>query len=282
MNCITFNYYPNKKTKAVTMSFDDGRNFDRDLIKIFNKYNVKGTFHLISNRLDTDGYITSGELKSLYEGHEISLHTHTHPTIAYMPQTQVNYEISENKRILENLIEKEICGMSYPMGSFGNNVLECMRVLGVLYGRTTKSTGNFLLPADFMLWNPTIHYSRGTKKWSKDVTFSRNILDEKLGEFIEYPEWTNDLPLMQIWGHSYELEDNDDWDIMENFCKKVSRQQNIWFATNIEVVDYVHALKSLRFSYDCNIVYNPSAIDVYIGVNGEPVMIKAKERLVLK
>ncbi|MDY3928064.1 MAG: polysaccharide deacetylase family protein [Clostridia bacterium] len=282
MNCITFNYYPNKKTKAITMSFDDGRTYDRDLIKIFNKYNIKGTFHLISNRIDTDGYITSEEIKNLYNGHEISLHTHTHPTIAHMPNMQVNYELSENKRILEKLSEKEVCGMSYPMGSFGSNVTECMKALGILYGRTTLSTGKFSLPDDFLLWHPTIHYSRGTKKWSKNITYSRSILDEKLSEFTEYPEWIKDLPLMQIWGHSYELADNDDWDIMENFCKKASCQKNIWFATNIEIVDYVNALKHLRFSYDCDIVYNPSAIDVWIGVNGEPVIIKANERRILK
>ena len=55
MNQITYNYYPGGKTKALTMSFDDGRIFDRDLIIMFNKYGIKGTFHLISSRIDTDG-----------------------------------------------------------------------------------------------------------------------------------------------------------------------------------------------------------------------------------
>ena len=59
MNQITYNYYPGGKTKALTMSFDDGRIFDRDLIKMFNKYGIKGTFHLISSRIDTDGHVKS-------------------------------------------------------------------------------------------------------------------------------------------------------------------------------------------------------------------------------
>lgn len=282
MNNITYNYYPFGKTKALTMSFDDGKIYDRDLVELFNKYNIKGTFHIISSRLDTDEYIKTNEIEALYKGHEVSLHTHTHPTIAYMPKEQINYEISKNKRILENILKKEICGMSYPMGSFGENVKESMKNLGILYGRTTLSTGKFSLPGDFLAWNPTIHYSRGTQKWSKNVTFSRTVLKEKANEFTEYFEWIRDLPIMQVWGHSYELENNDHWDILENFCKYISSFQNIWFATNIEVVNYIDALKRLRFTYDCTAVYNPSAQDVWIGVNDKPIKINSGERRILE
>ena len=38
--------YPGGKHKALTMSYDDGKVFDRRLVEIFNKYGIKGTFHL--------------------------------------------------------------------------------------------------------------------------------------------------------------------------------------------------------------------------------------------
>ena len=43
-----FMCYPNWKEKALTFSYDDGNIKDRDLVALFNKYNVKGTFNLNS------------------------------------------------------------------------------------------------------------------------------------------------------------------------------------------------------------------------------------------
>ena len=43
--------YPKGKRKALTFSYDDAQVFDRELVRIFNKYNVKGTFHLNSGTL---------------------------------------------------------------------------------------------------------------------------------------------------------------------------------------------------------------------------------------
>ena len=281
MKKITFNYYPDGKTKALIMSFDDGKIYDRDLVGMFNRYGIKGTFHLISDRLDTDGYIKSDEINTLYSGHEISLHTHTHPTIAKLPKQQIHYEIAENKRILEKIAGREICGMSYPMGSFGDNVTEVMKSLGVMYGRTTLSNGEFSVPENFYEWHPTIHYSRGLKKWSKNLVYSRTLLREKANEFVEYSDSFKSMPLMQVWGHSYELEDNDDWAVMEDFCKYISGAGNIWFATMIETVDYIYALNRLRFTINGDIVYNPSSLDVWIGVDDIPVKVGGGKRIVL-
>ena len=38
--------FPGGKHKALTMSYDDGKTQDRRLVEIFNRYGIKGTFHL--------------------------------------------------------------------------------------------------------------------------------------------------------------------------------------------------------------------------------------------
>ncbi len=38
--------YPNGKSKALTFSYDDGMKHDRRLVELFNRYGLKGTFHL--------------------------------------------------------------------------------------------------------------------------------------------------------------------------------------------------------------------------------------------
>ena len=66
--------YPNGLDKALTFSYDDGRVFDRKLVEIFNRYGVKGTFHLNSGTLgqkaERGDFVTPQEVKELYQGHE--------------------------------------------------------------------------------------------------------------------------------------------------------------------------------------------------------------------
>ena len=83
------------------------------------------------------------------------------------------------------------------------------------------------------------------------------------------------MPLLYVWGHSYEFDRDDNWFVMENFCEYISKCEDVWFATNMEIYNYVQALKSLQLSADCTIVHNPTATDVWIAVDNEPVEIKA-------
>ncbi len=63
--------FPGGKSRAVTFSFDDGKIQDRQLAGLFNKYNVKATFHLNSGKFGEDDYISADEVNSLYKYHAI-------------------------------------------------------------------------------------------------------------------------------------------------------------------------------------------------------------------
>ena len=80
------------------------------------------------------------------------------------------------------------------------------------------------------------------------------------------------LYMMYVWGHSYEFDNDNNWDLMENFCEMVSGKENIWYATNIEIVDYMNALKALRFTADGSIVHNPSASPVWLSINNDKIV----------
>ena len=43
---IQYHVFPGGKKRIVTFSYDDGHKNDERLIGLFNKYGVKGTFHL--------------------------------------------------------------------------------------------------------------------------------------------------------------------------------------------------------------------------------------------
>ena len=62
-----------------------------------------------------------------------------------------------------------------------------------------------------------------------------------------------------MWGHTYEFERDNNWEDIEIIAERLGGKDNVWYATNIEVYDYVEAYRSLLWSADSNRVYNPSA-----------------------
>lgn len=261
MNTICYSF-PEGRKKALTMSYDDGQVFDRDLVSIFNEYKIKATFHLNSGNFDKEVFVKSSEIKELYKGHEVSVHTVTHPFLTQIPTEQVIREITDDRKNLEALTGYPVRGMSYPFGDYNEDLLKILPALGIEYSRTVNSTRSFGLPSNFLTWNPTCHHND-------------NLL-ERCKEFNRPTPWET-LKLFYVWGHSFEFDREKNWDLIKEFCKAVSFDETVWYATNIEIMDYIKALKNLKFSADRKIVCNPSAIDVWISVDRQPVKIKPNE-----
>jgi hypothetical protein len=257
---VQLNLFPGGVSKAMTLSYDDGREHDRQLVEIMNRYGIKGSFHLNSGFLGKDRYVTADEVSNLYKGHEVSAHTSTHPFLEIIPREGVVMQLLEDRKQLEKLVGYPIRGMSYPYGTYNDNVLAMLPGLGIEYSRTTRSHGTFELPTKWTEWHPTCHH-RDMLKLGKD------FLDKKASN--------SSMQLLYVWGHSYEFNDNNNWEDIEHFCDLMGNRQDIWYATNIEIVDYIRALKELRFTVSQTSVYNPSAIDVWISVHGEPSKVSA-------
>ena len=47
---LQFHVFPGGKRRIVTFSYDDGSKNDPRLVALFNKYGVKGTFHINTRR----------------------------------------------------------------------------------------------------------------------------------------------------------------------------------------------------------------------------------------
>ena len=58
--------------------------------------------------------------------------------------------------------------------------------------------------------------------------------------------------LFYLWGHSYEFDENKNWNVIENFFKKLEKRDDIWYASNIEIYNYIRAYESLDFSLEMN------------------------------
>lgn len=259
-------YYPGGRVKALTFSYDDGQIFDRTLVEIFKKYNMKATFHLNSGTLGKEGFISEEEVPELFGGHEVSCHSVTHPFLTQLPQGQLIHEIWEDRRNLERLAGYPVRGMSYPFGVYDQRCIQILGTLGIEYSRTVNATNSFSVPGNFLEWHPTCHHND-------------NIM-ARLESFKKQPHWAS-LPLFYIWGHSYEFDRQNNWEVIEAFCSEASGDPNVWYATNIEIKDYINAVRSLIFNTDQTLVYNPTAITVWLGNDSDIFELKSGQTLKL-
>lgn len=258
---ISLNLFPGGRHKALTFSYDDGRTQDRRLVEIFNRHKLKATFHLNSGKFDEPGYVAYEEMASLYAGHEVSAHTVTHPFLERIPRERLIMEVMEDRGALEELVGYPVRGMSYPFGTYTEEVSRMLGTLGIRYCRTVESTGEFHVPIRPLTWHPTCHHKQMHEYGKKFLELSP-------------PAHYANLALLYVWGHSYEFDNDDNWQEIEQFCSDLSGREDIWYATNIEIADYLEALRRLEFSVSGSIVHNPSAIAVWITADGQTVEIE--------
>lgn len=256
--------YKGGRFKALTLSYDDGRLADRRLVEILNRYGVKGTFHLNAGLFGDPGRVPADEVKSLYAGHEVSAHTYTHPTIERCPLPMVAQQVLDDRKALEALVDYPVRGLSYPNGSYNQNIVDLLPALGIEYARVVGSTHTFAMPRCFHTWQSTCHHNHDLLKNADRFL----ALEKSQYQFLMY-----------VWGHSYEFDHDDNWGLIEEFCQKASGKDDIWYATNIEIVDYETAMDRLQFAADGSFAYNPSAMDLWISVNREIVKIPGGQQV---
>ncbi|MFZ4465367.1 MAG: polysaccharide deacetylase family protein [Bacteroidales bacterium] len=267
--------FPEGKSKALILSFDDGNIADRHLVNLMNAYGLVGTFHLNSNKLGTKDYLTKEEVKNLYEGHEVSGHTANHPNLPDLSKPDVIAEVLEDRKELERLMDYPVRGMSYPFGNTNNSVIEAISGLGIEYARTVGDTYDFNLPTDFLEWQPSIHLFGKTNYIPNDTAND----SRELAQFYQLTTnflKANSLALFYIWGHSWEYEGpGNKWAEVEKFFKMISKNPDIYYTTQIDLVDYINAFQNLRFSVDKSMVTNLSSMDVCIKINSKVFTVEA-------
>lgn len=244
--------------KALTFSYDDGVSADRRLMKLFDDNGLKCTFNLNTGVFGNNahGRMNRQDTLDLFVNckHEIASHGSKHLFLTKVDAMRGIDEVLRDKRELESIFNTVICGFAYPYGAFSQTIKEYLSLINIKYARTTVSTHGFEIPKDFLQLNPTCHHTD-----SDLFDLADRFINTYPHEFIKERE----PYLFYVWGHSYEFDENDNWDIIENFVKKVARNKDVYYCTNGELYRYVTAFNGLEFSVDATRVYNPSAITVW-------------------
>ncbi len=276
--------YPAGKAKAVTFSYDDGVPQDKQLVSIFNKYGMKATLNHNCDCMRETNF-TKKEIHEYFlsKGHEIAIHGANHRANGLMRSIEGISDVLNCRLELEAKCDRIIRGMAYPdtgitlMENSANYgmIKQYLTELDIAYARTLGADNDsFMLPEDFHAWVPTAHHGN-----PRIHAFIDKFLSLDLSTKTYAP---NRVPrLFYIWGHSYEFDRYDNWELIETICEKFANYDDLWFATNIEIFDYVQAYRSLRYSANGHIIYNPTLITVWMDIDGVLYSIASGETLTI-
>lgn len=265
--------FPGGLAKSLTLSYDDGVEQDIQLINIMNKYGLKGTFNLNSglyaaentvypkeqiHRRMTESQITETFMNS---GQEVAVHSLTHPSLEQLPLDKVVNKIIKERENLEAQFGTIVRGMAYPFGTFSDSVVAALELCGIVYSRTVISTNDFRISKDWLRLTATCHHDSPELQ-----SLAKKFVEDKV----------NGEPyLFYLWGHSYEFEANNNWHVIEDFASYVGNRDDIWYATNIEIYDYIDAYNRLIFSIDGKRVINPSNRKIWLQYSEKIIEIEA-------
>ena len=199
-------------------------------------------------------------------GQEVAVHAYYHGDLPSLPPAHAVWQIVRDKEKLENTFGRIIRGMAYPYGTVSAGLLSTLRDCGVAYARTVHSTHDFNLPDDWLMLPATCHHNDPE-------------LMNLAKTFVEHKPWR--AQMFYLWGHSYEFEANDNWQVIEAFAEYMGGREDIWYATNIEICDYVQAWKSMHVSADGRRLHNPSSLTLWVASGSQVYTLQSGQEICL-
>lgn len=275
MNRPLFMRFPGGLDRSLTFSYDDGVAPDKRLVAIFKRNGLKATFNVNSDLFAPDdpetpytgNRLSASEAVKVYEGMEVAVHGAIHPFWDQLPEAAATYDIIRDRANLEKLFHRTIRGSAAPYGVTGEKCKNALKAAGVVYCRTTVSTEKFSMPKDWLELPATCHHGNPRLMELADKFF---VFDKPRAPQLFY-----------VWGHSYEFDDNDNWNVIEQFAEKMGgHSDRIWYATNGEIYDYTEAYNRLVWSVDLDRVYNPTFTELWFLYGSKTYRIMPGETIV--
>ncbi|MEI2783538.1 MAG: polysaccharide deacetylase family protein [Candidatus Competibacter sp.] len=199
----------------VVQSWDDGVVEDIRLTELLRRHGATATFNLNPglhrpqrsfgwNYGDREVWrLGRDELVSVYAGFEIANHSLTHPNLPDLSPVDLEREVAESRRILQDWFQRPIRGFCYPFGGCNSAVKEAVRAAGHAYARTVNYREPVFPPADPFEFGVSCRFAEPAFWALYERAKARD------GVFC-------------FWGHSYELIDDAMWAELEHKIAGIS------------------------------------------------------------
>lgn len=199
----------------VAQSWDDGVVDDVRLTEVLRRYAVPATFNLnpgLHQRQRSYGWrygdkevwrLGRDELADVYAGFAIANHSLTHPYLPDLSPPDLEREVRDSRRLLQDWLDQPVRGFCYPFGGFTAAVKDALRAAGHVYARTIIEVESVFPPLDPL-----------------ELGVSCRFADPAFWNRYERAKAVNGA--FFFWGHSYELLDEAMWADLEGKIAAIS------------------------------------------------------------
>ena len=243
-------------TTYVTTSWDDGHRLDEKLSHLLDRYGLKGTFYISRDYLLTER-LSEAAITAISKKHEIGAHTLTHRDLTKLGPENAAYEMSQSKRWLEDLLGKQVLMFCYPRGIYNQSVVQLVRKAGFRGARTTRTFAiekvkdPFQLPTSIhaypfpfrrktgggFLWGQVLQPFYRAYPRIRELGLPLNALAgwRRLAKSV-FDTALRKGRVFHLWGHSWEIENHDMWDELEDVFRYIAGRESCRYVTNYELL----------------------------------------------
>ena len=235
---------------VITTSWDDGHPLDLRVAAVLARYGLRGTFYVPLVPVG-DRVLDRTEMQELLDmGMEIGSHTVSHAVLTELPDVEVDREMGNSRRKLEDLLGVAVTSFCYPKGRFSTRITQRARLAGYRLCRTTVDfrTGIHFdpvrMPVSLHLFphSAFAHYRhalrcrnwRGLWNWHgrfRGVTNVESLAAYMVEGILERGG------VFHLWGHSWEIEEQGLWPMFDRLAAMLGGVTEVSRLTNKDLLN---------------------------------------------
>lgn len=235
------------KTAVLTTSWDDGHRCDVRLARMLKEHGLKATFYVTpeNQEFGKEDLLSRPEIRALSQDFEIGAHSMTHRRLPTISAAEAAREITESKAVLEQVTGQEIKVFCYPGGAYTKLHVQMVKDAGYRYARTV-ARHTFTMTDPYQAGTSVHAYNHGlgfdlwrTARFAKfqPVKVLRCLEWDALAKAM-FDQVIKTGGIYHIWGHSWEIDQHDDWERLESVFRYISANPEVSYVTNGELEDY--------------------------------------------
>lgn len=231
--------------KFITTSWDDGHPADKRLSALLAKYDLEATFYIPRSN-DEHPVMEEKEIEALSRHFEIGGHTLHHVNLTRVPLPVAIHEIRGCFRWLQDITGKDPVSFCPPYGAYGQDSLDVIAAAGFRTIRTTELLSTRIAGTLLHTTLQAFPHSGFTylkhlvlrRRFSNFVRWRRSGYAGDLFRLLDH--YLEDIDAnggcFHLWGHSWEIEEYDLWDTMDQIFRRIARLPGFSYVANKDLM----------------------------------------------
>jgi peptidoglycan/xylan/chitin deacetylase (PgdA/CDA1 family) len=237
----------------VTTSWDDDDRSGLQVAELLNRSRLPGTFYIPTGSLGRDPYFTADDLRKLSAaGFEIGAHTVSHAILTELGRKELDREVGECKRALQQIVGTEITMFCYPKGRFNSAVVSAVQQAGYRGARSTQMLTTSSVFDRFAMPTTLQAYPHNRSNYVRNLVRLRaaGVLLRSVPDLVRFQDWLqlgkamfdrvlSEGGVWHLYGHSWEIEKLGLWTQLGEIFEYVSKRSGVEYVTNGQLLALV-------------------------------------------